>query len=81
MKRFSDRAMEFCAKTGTTCPDVSGYLTPDEELSLTAVIMSRRYGLSVDHCIEYVGEVVSSDDYIDFYDIDKYFMDEIMPEK
>lgn len=79
MKRFADRAREFCALTGTTCPNVSGHLTPDEELSLTAVIMSNRYGLSVDDCIMYVGEVVSSDDCIDLNDIDQYFRDEIMP--
>lgn len=79
MKRFEDRAREFCALTGTTCPNVSGRLTPDEELSLTAVIMSNRYGLPVDDCIMYVGEVVASDDCIDFNDIDRYFQEEIMP--
>lgn len=79
MKRFEDRARTFCAQTGTTCPNVSGRLTPSEELSLTAVIMSNRYGLSVDDCIMYVGEVVASDDCIDFNDIDQYFQKEIMP--
>lgn len=79
MKRFEDRAREFCALTGTACPNVSGRLTPEEELSLTAVIMSARYGLPVDDCIVYVGEVVSSDDFIDFNDIDLYFQEEIMP--
>lgn len=79
MKRFEDRAREFCALTGTACPNVAGRLSPEEELSLTAVIMSNRYGLSVDDCIMYVGEVVSSDDCIDFNDIDHYFQEEIMP--
>lgn len=79
MKRFESRAKEFCALTETTCPDVSGYLTPDEELSLTAVIMSNRWGLSVDDCLMYVGEVVASDDCIDFNEIDNYFREEILP--
>ena len=76
MKRFEERARAFCALTGTACPNVAGRLSPEEELSLTAVIMSNRYGLSVDDCLVYVGEVVSSDDFID---IDKYFKEEIMP--
>lgn len=79
MKRFEDRAREFCALTGTVCPNVSGRLTPEEEMSLTAVIMSNRYGLPVNDCIMYVGEVVASDDCIDFNDIDRYFKEEIMP--
>ena len=79
MKRFEDRAREFCTRTGTACPDVSGRLTPEEELSLTAVIMSNRYGLPVDDCIVYVGEVVAADDCIDFNEIDQYFRNEIVP--
>lgn len=75
---YSKRLARYLAQKGHNWPYVlaaSERATNDEQLSLTACIMSELLGQPLDDCVDFVNECVSSSDEIDFNEIENYIID------